>query len=200
MKSTHRPDVFCWSSFDAARNLDFHGYAWVRPGGNVLIDPMPMSEHDLAHLQALGGAAWIVVTNSDHTRGVRELAARFGAKVMGPAAEREGFPLPCARWLDEGDEVVPGLRAVRLDGSKTPGEIALLLDGSTLFCGDMVRAHVAGRLNLLPDAKLANKAQAVASLGRLAALETIDAVLVGDGWPVFRDGGRALRELRDALA
>lgn len=199
MKSTHRPDVFCWSSFDAARNIDFHGYAWTRPGGNVLIDPMPMSEHDLAHLQALGGAAWIVITNSDHTRGATQLAARFGARVAGPAAEREGFPLACARWLDDGEEVVPGLRVLRMEGSKTPGELALLLEGGTLFCGDMVRAHVAGKLNLLPDAKLADKGQALASLGRLAALDGVDAVLVGDGWPVFRDGARALRELRASL-
>ena len=199
MKSTHRADITCWTSFDAARNLDFHGYAWIRPGGNVLIDPMPMSEHDLAHLHALGGAAWIVITNSDHTRGAAQLAKHFGARLAGPAAERAGFPLACARWLDEGDEVAPGMKVLRLEGSKTPGEIALLLEGGTLFCGDLVRAHVAGRLNLLPDAKLADRAQAVASVQRLAAIDGVEAVLVGDGWPIFRDGGRALRELAAAL-
>ena len=38
MKSLHRPDLYQWSRFDEARNVDFHGTLWVRPGGNVLID------------------------------------------------------------------------------------------------------------------------------------------------------------------
>ncbi|MCB0221177.1 MAG: MBL fold metallo-hydrolase, partial [Chrysiogenetes bacterium] len=47
MKQLHRPDLFAWLAFDEARNLDFNGFAWVRKEGNVLIDPMPMSAHDL---------------------------------------------------------------------------------------------------------------------------------------------------------
>ena len=53
MKLLHRPDLFGWSRFDESRNLDFCSVAWVRPGGNVLIDPLAMSEHDRAHLEAL---------------------------------------------------------------------------------------------------------------------------------------------------
>ena len=75
MKPLHRPDLFGWSRFDESRNLDFCSVAWVRPGGNVLIDPLPMSEHDLAHLEGLGGAALIVITNSDHTRGAQRAGA-----------------------------------------------------------------------------------------------------------------------------
>jgi len=66
MKQAHRQDLFVWSQFNEPRNLDFHSFVWVRPQGNVLIDPLPLSAHDKAHLQALGGAAHIVVTNSDH--------------------------------------------------------------------------------------------------------------------------------------
>ena len=54
MKALHRPDLFCWSEFDATRDLDFHGYAWVHADGGVLFDPLPISEHDLAHLARLG--------------------------------------------------------------------------------------------------------------------------------------------------
>jgi hypothetical protein len=28
---------------------------WVRPGGNVAIDPLPLSPHDRKHLDTLGG-------------------------------------------------------------------------------------------------------------------------------------------------
>ena len=40
MKSLHRPDLFAWSSFDEARNVDFNGTFWQRDEGNVVFDPM----------------------------------------------------------------------------------------------------------------------------------------------------------------
>jgi hypothetical protein len=196
MKQLHRPDLHTWSRFDESRNIDFSSVAWVRPGGNVLIDPLPMSEHDAAHLRSLGGAAFVVVTNSDHTRDAAALAEQFGAALCGPGAERDALPWPCERWLADGDEVVPGLRAIELHGSKTPGELALVLDDTTLITGDLIRGQVAGRLNLLPDAKLVDRAQALASVRRIVdAYPRIDTVLVGDGWPVFHAGGKALATL-----
>lgn len=196
MKALHRSDLFSWSQFDESRNLDFHGVAWIRAGGNVLFDPLPMTEHDLAHLASLGGASSIVITNSDHTRAAQALGARFAAELWGPAAEREGFPFACSRWLGDGDEPVPGLKVRALGGSKTPGELALLLEDTTLIAGDLLRGHVAGKLNLLPDAKLRDRAQALASVAMLVREHPrLDAVLVGDGWPVFRDGLARLREL-----
>jgi hypothetical protein len=198
MKRLHRMDLYGWSRFDESRDIDFHGVAWVRPGGNVLIDPLPMSEHDAAHLERLGGAALVIVTNSDHARAAAELAQRFGARLCGPRAERETLGLPCDGWLGEGDEPVEGLKVVEMHGSKTPGELALVIDATTLVTGDLVRGHAGGRLNLLPDAKLADRAAAVASVRRIVQqYPHIEAVLVGDGWPVFRDGARALRELVD---
>ena len=74
MKMLHRPDLFGWSEFNEEKDIDFNGTLWVRPGGNVIIDPMPLSEHDQAHLQSLGGARWIIMTNSDHTRWAEEVA------------------------------------------------------------------------------------------------------------------------------
>lgn len=200
MKRLHRPDLFGWSQFDEQRDLDFHSLLWVRTGGNVAVDPLPLSAHDRDHLERLGGLAWIVVTNSDHLRSARELSQATGARLAGPRGEADSFPVRCDRWLGDGDEVVPGLVAVELNGSKTPGELALLLERTTLISGDLIRAHAAGKLCLLPEPKLRDKAQAHASLARLAALTDIEAVLVGDGWPVFRDGHRALAELRDQLA
>ena len=199
MKRLHRDDLFGWSVFDESRNIDFHGLAWIRDGGNVLVDPMPMSEHDEAHLRELGGAATIVVTNSDHTRNTMALAEKFGAKILGPRAEQDGFPIRCDGWLGQDDTVVPGLIAHAVAGSKTPGELALTLEGTTLVTGDLIRAHEGGRLCLIPGAKLSDPAAARASVRRLAALPDIDAVLVGDGWPVFRHGAEALRELVDSF-
>jgi hypothetical protein len=195
MKSLHRPDLYCWSEFDADRNVDFHSIAWIRPEGNVLIDPLPLSDHDWAHLQSLGETKWIVITNSDHLRASAEIAAKTGAQIAAPQGEQDSFTIPVQRWLADGDAVVSGLMAIELHGSKTPGELALVLEETTLITGDLVRAHQAGCLMLLPDAKLADRSQALASVQRLAALSNIDAVLVGDGWQVFQGGQQKLQDL-----
>jgi hypothetical protein len=199
MKALQRADLFGWSRFDESRNLDFNGVLWVRPEGNVAFDPMPLGEHDTRHLEALGSVAHIVITNSDHTRDAAALKARTGAVVYGPRAEREALSGLCDEWLGDGDEPLPGLRVLELSGSKTPGELALVLDGTVLITGDLIRAHAGGRLDLLPVPKLSDVSAAHASLRRLADLDGMEAVLVGDGWPVFRDGQRLLKELAGSV-
>jgi hypothetical protein len=83
-----------------------------------------------------------------------------------------------------------------MHGSKTPGELALVLERTTLITGDLVRGHMGGKLNLLPDAKLTDRAQAIASVKRIVdECPEIESVLVGDGWPTFHDGRRALTAL-----
>lgn len=199
MKLLHRDDLFGWSVFNDERDIDFHSVLWVRPGGNIAIDPLPLSEHDRAHLLRLGPVEWIVLTNSDHVRASAELARLTGAKVAGPRAEQSSFPIACQRWLADGEEVVPGLRVLELHGSKTPGELALWLAPDTLICGDLVRCHRAGWLTLLPEGKLRDPVAARHSVRRLLELPAPEAVLLGDGWPVFRDGHVRLRELWQQL-
>lgn len=185
--------------FNEERNIDFHGILWVRENGNVLIDPMPMSEHDLNHFENLGGAAHLLITNSDHVRDAQNLVKRTGVKTWGPMAEKENFPFPCDGWLSEGDQPVSGLSVFALEGSKTPGELAFLLENSTLITGDLIRAHEGGKLCMLPDAKLKDRQAAVASVKRMASLENIQAVLPGDGWPIFSQGKEALNQLAASI-
>jgi len=199
MKALHRPDLWAWSQFDEARNVDFNSYVWVTNAGNVVVDPMPMSPHDRAHLTELGGAKWIVITNSDHIRDSVALAEATGAELLGPAGERADFTVPCSRWLASGDDVVAGMRALTVDGSKTAGELALLIGDHTLITGDLVRAHRGGSLMMLPPEKLSDVAAARTSVAGLLAHANVEAVLVGDGWPVFRDGHARLKELVDSF-
>jgi glyoxylase-like metal-dependent hydrolase (beta-lactamase superfamily II) len=200
MKRLHRRDLWCWSAFNEPLNIDFNSFVWTRPGGNVVIDPLPLSAHDAEHLRALGGAAWIVLTNSDHVRGARELAAAFGAKLAGPAAERAHFPVACDAWISEREPLLPW-RVFELAGSKTPGELALLIDDTTLVTGDLVRAHRPASLMMLQAAQgLRDDAAARESIARLSVLPHLEAVLVGDGWPLFGgDCHEALRALVDVL-
>ncbi len=199
MKSTHRDDIYTFSTFDEKRNVDFNGYLLVRPEGNVMIDPVPLIPHDMQHVRELGGVRFVLVTNSDHVRATSTLAAMFEAEVVGPVAERERFPVECTTWVGDGDAWLPGLELYALRGSKTPGELAVVVDQQTLITGDLVRGQRGGALNLLPDPKLSDRAAAVDSVRRLASRESITAVLVGDGWPVFADGHRHLCALVDAL-
>jgi glyoxylase-like metal-dependent hydrolase (beta-lactamase superfamily II) len=208
MKRLHRKDMWCWSVFNERLNIDFNSFVWTRPDGNVVIDPLPMSAHDREHLKKLGGAAWIVITNRDHVRGARELAAEFGAKVAGPAAERANFPLACDAWLSEREPMFDW-RVYEMEGSKTPGELALLIDhgtslhatdagAATLVTGDLVRAHRPASLMMLhPDQGLRDAAVARESISRLAVLPHLEAVLVGDGWCLFSDCHEALRALTE---
>jgi glyoxylase-like metal-dependent hydrolase (beta-lactamase superfamily II) len=199
MKRLHRRDLYCWSRFDERLNIDFNSFVWTRPDGNVVIDPLPLSAHDEAHLRALGGVAWVVLTNSDHVRATPDLVRAFpGARVAGPAAERDRFPIACDAWIGESEPLLPW-RVFALDGSKTPGELALVIDDTTLITGDLVRAHRAASLMLLHrDQGLRDAAAARASLARLCEL-ALDAILVGDGWLLFGNAGAKLRALYDSL-
>jgi metallo-beta-lactamase superfamily protein len=195
MKQLHKPNLWGWSLFNAERNLDFHSVFWKRPAGNVVIDPLPLSDHDAAHLEQLGGVRDIIVTNSDHGRAALALHGRTSARVWGPRQEPAFLESLRAEALAPEHVLGPELEVIELQGSKTPGELALLLEGDTLVAGDLLRGHRAGRLNLLPDAKLGDKARALDSLEALARRGGIEAVLVGDGWPVFRGGSAALLAL-----
>jgi hypothetical protein len=165
VKQLHRADLYCWSLFDEECNVDFNSYFLVRAGGNVLIDPLPLSAHHEAHVLSQGGAEWVVVTNSDHVRDARAVAELFGAKIAAPSGERSSFPILCDRWLTDQDEIVPGLVALEMHGSKPPGELVLILDRSTLITGDLIRASRPGSLSLLPDSKLASRAAGSACVG-----------------------------------
>jgi len=196
MKQLHRPDLFAWSAYDEALRLDFNSFLWTREHGNVLVDPLALAPADEKHLAELGGAAWIVVTNSHHVRGAREIAARTGARLLAPRAERGSFPAPCERWLGDGDEPFAGLRVRELQGSKTDGELALVLEETTVIFGDLVRSSRADTLVLLPPSKLRDAALALDSVRRVRTLHPrISNVLVGDGWCAFRHGGALLDEL-----
>jgi hypothetical protein len=199
MKALHRSDLYGWSVFDESRNIDFHSVLWLRPNGNVLFDPLPLSAHDQAHLLSLGGAAHVFISNSDHVRGSAGIAKLCGARRYGPAAERALLEGACDEWLEDGAEPLPGLQTFALLGSKTPGELAFVLERTTLITGDLVRAFRAGALDILPDAKLSDRAEAVRSVRRLLAFSEIDAVLPGDGWPVFRNAQQVLGDLAARL-
>ena len=199
MKQLHRSDLFNWSEFNEERNIDFNGTLWLSPAGNVLIDPVTLTEHDINHLESLGGAAHVIITNSDHVRDAAKILLITGAKCWGPAAEKEDFPISCDGWLSEEEQPIKGIEVFCLNGSKTPGELALLIENKTLVTGDLIRSHEGGHLRILPEEKLQNRELALKSIKRMASITNIQAVIPGDGWPVFNYGHEALLTLSQEI-
>jgi len=195
MKKLHLSNLYCWSVFNEERNIDFNGILWISSLGNVIIDPVPLEKHDIKHLESFGGASHVIITNSDHIRDTENILYLTGAKCWGPIEEKEKFPFTCDEWLKDGDQPISGIDIFSLNGSKTKGELAILIDKKTLITGDLIRSHEGGRLSMLPDEKLQNRMLAVESVKRMASIASIQAVIPGDGWPIFKNGHQALLEL-----
>jgi len=180
-----------WSVWQPDRNLHFNSFFLESPEGNVAVDPLPLDEAGFAEIEAAGGLAWVVVTNRDHEREARALAARFGARIAASALDAPLLSGRVDRELQPGDELL-GLRVVGLDGLKTPGEIALYAEArQAVILGDALWGDPAGSLRLMPDAKLADPPRAALSLRRVAALRPKH-LLVGDGACIFGEATRAL--------
>src|SRR5215469_6637484 len=106
------PGAFAWSVWQPDRNVFFNSHFFKRDGGNVVVDPLVASDAELAHMESLGGVSLVIVTNRDHERKARDLAARFKSKI---AAGRGDAPLlsgPVDIVLERGDEPFEGASVI----------------------------------------------------------------------------------------
>jgi uncharacterized cupin superfamily protein len=194
MKKVLFDDLYLWSVFNETRQLDFNGHLWVRPEGNVLVDPVAMIPSDLEQLERLGGAAWIVLTNADHERQAEFFRQRTGAKVVAHTLDADALSVLVERRVEDGEEIAPGLRAIHLRHGKSPGEIALYWPQKKLvLSGDLVVGAPVGRISLLMDEKLQDPPQAALELRKLLALDFVH-LLVGDGHAILHQGRERLLE------
>ena len=194
MKQLIFDDIYSWSIFSEMRQVDFNGHLWVRPEGNVMIDPVPMMDSDLNQFDKLGGAALIVLTNSDHEREAEFFRTRTGANIVVHEEDAATLEVAPDRQITDGEEIVPGLQAIHLRYGKSPGEIALYFpEKRAMLSGDLIVGEPIGSLTLLADEKLEDPPTAALELRKILALP-FDAILVGDGHSILQDARQRLTE------
>ena len=184
MQRTVVPGVALWSLWQPERNLFFNSFFVEHPDGNLIVDPLPLSDADAAEIAERGGAAWVVVTNRDHERDARAVAARFGARLAASTLDAPLLAGPAERLLADGESIADAV-VIALDGLKTVGEIALHFPARrAVLVGDALWGDPAGSLRLMPDRSLSDPPRAALSLRRIAMLRP-EHLLVGDGTSIF---------------
>jgi hypothetical protein len=202
MKNTCLDGLSYWGVYQPDRRIDFNGFHWASPAGGVLIDPMELDQAGLQELSERGGARWILITNAEHMRAGPALKGALGATLLAPAEERErlgDLAEEVDGWFSaEGglpEELSSLIEVHAMRGGKSPMEPALHLKPlEAIYFADLVRSHESGRLRLLPDPKISDRAEVLLSLRGLEDL-TLQAILLGDGDGIYNGAAEAFSTL-----
>ena len=188
-------DVYFWSMFSEEKKLSFNGYFIPTQHplfGNVVIDPPPVSDLDLAQMESLGSVQQIIITNRNHIRWSRELQEKFDAEIRMNSVDVQNEDLISDHNFGDGDMIAGFLETVVIPYNKSPGETALYWkDRKILFVGDALIGKPPGEVSLLPPGIYAEAEKARAGIKVLNDLE-FDALLLGDGDPIPTEGKEAV--------
>lgn len=189
------PGVIHWTAKHPNIGIEVSSY-WLVPERTVLNPLLPPGGP-----RAFGAEPpeHVVLTNRHHFR----QSDHFGVPVYAPRAGLQEFTAEQhVQGYDDGDEVVPGIRA-RAIGELSPDEFALVIprakavalaDGAVRF-GDRPLHFVPD--NLIGDDPEAVKAGLKREFARLADEEDFDALLLAHGDPLPTGGREALRAFVD---
>ena len=188
-------DVYIWSVFSEEKKLNFNGYFIPTQHplfGNVVIDPPPVSDLDLAQMESLGSVQQIIITNRNHIRWSRELQEKFDAEIRMNSADVQSEDLISNHNFGDGDMIAGFLETVVIPDNKSPGETALYWkDRKILFVGDALIGNPPGEVSLLSPGIYAEVEKARAGIKVLNDLE-FDALLLGDGDSIPTEGKEAV--------
>ena len=193
-------DVYTWSVFSEEKKLNFNGYFISTQHalfGNVVIDPPPVSDLDLAQMETLGSVQQILITNRNHIRWSRELQEKFDAEIRMNSADAQSEDMISEHNFGDGDMLAGFLKAVVIPDNKSPGETALYWEEKKiLFLGDALIGKPPGEVSLLPPEKYADIEKARAGIKVLDPLN-FNSVLMGDGEPILTGGKKAIVRFLD---
>jgi len=125
-----------------AENTIFRAFAVATDAGTVIVDAgIEATAAELVETIRPLQPVWLVITHrhGDHTAGLPKVAAALPElPIAAHEEEAAALPVPVQRKLQDGEEVVPGLKVIHVPGHSA-GNIALLLtDEGTLIAGDCV--------------------------------------------------------------
>ncbi len=185
--------IYTWSWFSEEKGFNFNGWLILSQGGNVMVDPPPLTPEDSAQIEQLGPPRHIVVTNRDHEREVAQYREDYGAETWMHELDAPLVEVRTDHTFQHGDTLPGGLEVIHIPDNKSPGESALLLHGAPnrLILGDALIAHPPGQFNLLPPDKYADVARAREGIRVLLNYE-FDSVLASDGAPILEGGRKAV--------
>ena len=193
-------DVYTWSVFSEEKKLNFNGYFIPTQHalfGNVVIDPPPVSDLDLAQMETLGSVQQILITNRNHIRWSRELQEKFDAEIRMNFADAQSEDMISDHNFSDGDMLAGFLKTVVIPDNKSPGETALYWEEKKiLFLGDALIGKPPGEVSLLPPEKYADIEKARAGIKVLDPLN-FNSVLMGDGEPILTGGKKAIVRFLD---
>ena len=193
-------DVYTWSVFSEEKKLNFNGYFIPTQHalfGNVVIDPPPVSDLDLAQMETLGSVQQILITNRNHIRWSRELQKKFDAEIRMNSADAQSEDMISEHNFGDSDMLAGFLKAVVIPDNKSPGETALYWEEKKiLFLGDALIGKPPGEVSLLPPEKYADIEKARAGIKVLDPLN-FNSVLMGDGEPILTGGKKAIVRFLD---
>ena len=193
-------DVYVWSVFSEEKKLNFNGYFIPTQHplfGNVVIDPPPVSDLDLAQMESLGSVHQILITNRNHIRWSSELREKFDAEIRINSADAQSEDAFSDHNFGDGDMLAGFLKAIVIPDNKSPGETALYWEEKEiLFVGDALIGKPSGEVCLLPPEKYADIEKARAGIQVLDDLN-FDSLLMGDGDPIVTGGKKAIERFFD---
>ena len=169
-QTTKIPGVF-WYARRAAGALSANCYLFTTGGGNVLVDPLPFDDATYATLEGLGGIERVIVLSADREAAAREVAERYGARLISAPAHRE--------------TLFEGARAIRLLDQRHDGEVAISIPAQrTVVTGASIVGSPAGALSLPQESEFGDARKAALGLRRILR-ENPETLLVASGEPMF---------------
>jgi hypothetical protein len=197
------PGVHHWTATDEGMRMPVHSY-YVEPAG-VLIDPM-VPDDGLGAFEGFGiQPQQVLLTNHRHFRHSDRFREAFSCVVRAEVDAMDALRDRDVQPFWDGDEVAPGVTAVRIGVADNRDETALYVshaDGAIAFGDALVHPSTAVPLAFPSDDWLGDHPDRARNALRSAfsglLLRDFDSLLFAHGDPYRHDGKRALREFIEA--
>lgn len=105
----------------------------------ALVDPLPMSDEDLAEVEGIGAPTHILITNNYHERSADEYRARWNCKTLLHENQLGEAQCEVDGALKSGQILWDSIEVIRAPDVRFAEEVSFLLKGDqTLIIGDLV--------------------------------------------------------------